>query len=252
MKIEFLGVGSCMPEYEQADTASLIVNGHILVDTGWHVVRNLLRSNVKPENITHIFFTHMHQDHYLGLAAFLFYLMNGFHTFGNLKIYGPEGVESIVENALLYGGRDVYYSDIPKPFVHTIASGECVCLDDVKISCVASRHAVDSRAYRMENPETGKSVVYTGDTEPFAALPDFARGSDVLIHEASFDIRQRPEHNPYRHSSCYDAANAAAAAGVKTLYMVHASTVSRESTIAEASKIFPDCRRPVEGDCIEL
>ena len=100
MKIEFLGVGSCMPEYEQADTASLIVNGHILVDKGWHVVRNLLRSNVKPENITHIFFTHMHQDHYLGLAAFLFYLMNGFHTFGNLKIYGPEGVESIVENAV--------------------------------------------------------------------------------------------------------------------------------------------------------
>ena len=43
MKTEFLSVGSCLPEFEQADTASLLVDGKIMVDTG---VVELIREGV--------------------------------------------------------------------------------------------------------------------------------------------------------------------------------------------------------------
>lgn len=248
MNVEFLGVGSCMPEYEQADTASLLVNRHILVDTGWHVIRNLLRTGVNPRDITALFFTHMHQDHYMSLAALLFYLMNGYHSFGSLEIYGPEDVGKYVDMALTYGGHEMYYSECGTPAVHALAAEQTVSLGDIQVSCIASKHAVPGRCYRFQDIAAGGSFVYSGDTAPFDALAEFARGSDVLIHEASFQTRETPADNPYCHSSAMDAAHAAAKAGVKTLYMVHAASASREATIAAAGEIFPDCRRPMEGD----
>ncbi len=44
--VEFLGAGSCLPDYEETDTASLLIDQHIMVDTGWNPVRNLLRAGV--------------------------------------------------------------------------------------------------------------------------------------------------------------------------------------------------------------
>ncbi len=63
MEITFLGVGSCMPVQEWDDTASLLIDRHIMIDTGWNPVRNLLRVGVNPNDVSHLFFTHMHQDH---------------------------------------------------------------------------------------------------------------------------------------------------------------------------------------------
>lgn len=248
MNVEFLGVGSCMPEYEQADTASLLIDRHILVDTGWHVIRNLLRTGVNPREITAIFFTHMHQDHYLSLTALLFYLMNGEHSFGALEIYGPEDLEQYVNMALTYAGYEKYYADCGRPKIHPLAAEETVSLGDIQVSCIPSRHAVAGRCYKFQDASTGGSFVYSGDTASFEGLAEFARGCDVLIHEASFDVRETPADNPYCHSSAMDAARTAAKAGVKTLYMVHASGASREATLDVAGKIFPDCRRPVERD----
>lgn len=252
MIVEFLGVGSCRPEFEQADTASLLVNRKIMIDTGWFALRNLMRTDALPQDLRALFFTHMHQDHYLALPQLLFYLMNEGIGFEQLTIYGPEGVEEIVAQALTFGGYEKYYSRFTRPKVRVLQSGETVTIDDVEVRCIASHHAVESRSYRVTDRATGGSFAFSGDTAPYAEFAEFARGCDVVIHEASFATRETPEDNPYCHSSCMDAARAAASVGAKTLYMVHASEASREETVAAAKKIFPDSRRPFTGDTFTL
>ena len=248
MLVEFLGVGTCMPDNAEEDTASFVVNKHIIVDTGWHVIRNLLRANIKPEAIDTIFFTHMHQDHYLSLTQYLFYLMNGFHTFGDLKIYGPENLEEYVDMALTYAGYEKYYLNCGHPAVIPLKDHDRIELSDVTVSCIPSHHAITGRCYRFTNADGHGSFTCSGDTAKFDELAEFAAGSNVLIHEASFGPNPAPADNSYCHSSAFDAANIAKLANVQTLYMVHSPIRNRAASVEVARRIFPDSRWPVEGE----
>ena len=252
MITEFLSVGSCLPDSEQADTASLLVEKKIVVDTGWFILRNLLRAGVKPQDVRALFFTHMHQDHYLGLPQLLFYLMNAGVGFDGLKIYGPEGVEEVVNQALTFGGYEKYYAHFARPEVHVMQDDEVVCVDDVEVRCIHSHHAIEGRSYRFTDKATGGCFAYSGDTAPYDEFAEFAKGCSVVIHEASFDVRETPKDNPYCHSSCMDAAHMALKAGAQKLYMVHASTESREATEIKARTIFANAHRPVNGDTFEF
>ena len=249
---EFLSVGSCLPDNADSDTASLLVEKKIVVDTGWFILRNLMRAGIQPEDVQALFFTHMHQDHYLGLPQLLFYLMNAGKGFDGLKIYGPEGVEDVVAQALTFGGYEKYYSHFPRPEVHVIQDDEVICVDGVEVRCIHSHHAIESRSYRFTDPATGGSFAYSGDTAPYDEFAEFARGCRVVIHEVSFGVRETPVNNPYCHSSCMDAARAAVAAGAKTLYMVHAREETREATEKKAATLIPDARRPRNGDTFEF
>lgn len=252
MKVEFLSVGSCMPEMEQADTVSLLLNGHIMVDTGWHAVRNLLRAGIDPKEIRTIFFTHMHQDHYLGLAQFLFYLMNGYHDFGTLCIYGPEDIEEIASLALRYAGYERHYADIPLPKIRQLPSTGKMDFDEIQVRWIPSHHAAPGRCYQFQGLNEKESVTYSGDTARFKEMVDFVHGSKILIHESSFGAHSAPTPNPYGHSSAMDAAKTALKAGVEKLYLVHCGKEGRRAAIEAAQEIFPNTSYPKENETFLL
>ncbi len=258
MIVEFLGTGSCLPDYEATDTASLLVDRHIMIDTGWNPVRNLLRAGVEPGQITHLFFTHMHQDHYLGLAQLLFYRITRYQRVDDLTVCGPEGLAEVVRRALLYSGFDEIVvggerrpvADEKPQVVELPANGE-YRTDDLHIRFMESHHTTPSRCYRFTDAE-GKSFVYTGDTAPLAQLPQFAAGCDALIHESAFAERSSKEWNLYCHSSAADAAEAASAAKAGSLYLVHMSACDREPAQRSAQTLFANVHSPKECDKILL
>ena len=167
-------------------------------------------------------------------------------------VAGVGTVEEIVAQALTFGGYEKHYSYYKRPEVHVMQDDEVVCVDGVEVRCIHSHHAIEGRSYRFTNPATGGSFAYSGDTAPYEEFGEFAKGCSVVIHEASFDVRDTPEDNPYCHSSCMDAARAAVAAGAKTLYMVHAREETREATEKKAATLIPDARRPYNGDAFEF
>ena len=255
MKIVFLGVGSCMPVYETDDTASLLIDNHIMIDTGWNPIRNLLKAGVNPNEITHLFFTHMHQDHYLGLAQLLFYIMNSRHSFEGLHIYGPEGMGEILDRALLFAGFDHHHAGtnreairLNKPESDQLPERGAMRINGIQLRFIPSRHAVPGRCYRVADAN-GNSMTYTGDTAVFGELVDFARGSDVLIHEAAFGANSSQNGNAYYHSSAVDAAVTAKQASVKILYLVHTPVDARKTALDSAETIFP-ARYPIENETV--
>ena len=77
-------------------------------------------------------------------------------------------------------------------------------------------------------------VVFSGDTAPIQALEDFARGADLLIHEAMLEaalpaLMERVGNGSDRlmahwlrsHTYAHDAAITATKAGVKRLALSH-------------------------------
>jgi len=247
----FLSADGWRPEGPESDTVSLLVNGKIMVDTGWHAVHNLLREAVAIESVHTLFLTHLHQDHRMGLPALLFYWLNTHHDVSPLTIYGPAGVEKIVDMALEFAGKSQDYAAAPGPKVKTIAPGDTLEIDGTKISVAESHHAVFGLMYRFEDAD-GHVMVYSGDTAPSEDTVRFAKGADVLIHEHSWGAVRPEGPNACGHSSAEDAARVSKAAGVKQLYIVHAHPESTEECLCRARAIFENTLRPTAGDRIDL
>jgi ribonuclease Z len=87
----------------------------------------------------------------------------------------------------------------------------------------------------------GRKITITGDTTPSAKLIEFAKKSDVLIHDATFDTSLAEKGNAYGHSTALQAAKIAQNAQVGILILTHVSPRYKDAKILEkeAQQLFP-------------
>ena len=93
----------------------------------------------------------------------------------------------------------------------------------------------------LGEPRAGRKVLITGDTAPSLAYLDLAQGAELLVHEATFCEEERERARETSHSTAREAAQVAAAAGVKLLALTHLSSRYFGPEIArEAREVFPE------------
>jgi ribonuclease Z len=98
----------------------------------------------------------------------------------------------------------------------------------------------------MGPPRAGRKICYTGDTRPIEdRIADIAGGADLLIHDATFDDRERERAEEVHHSTAGEAGAAAAALGARTLALVHLSP-----RYTSAAGHIEDARRHFSGEVI--
>ena len=89
-KLTILGSGSAIPTETNKPTAQLLnVNERFfLIDCGEGTQIQLRKYKINLQRINHVFISHLHGDHYLGLIG----LLSSFHLLGRKKpinIYAP-------------------------------------------------------------------------------------------------------------------------------------------------------------------
>lgn len=190
MQVTFLGTGSAMPTGDRFQTGLLVQNGdrRLLVDCGSGVLHRLTQTNPGYEGIEAVLLTHHHLDHLSDLMP----LMKARWLAGaeTLEIAGPTGTESLVDNLLevhdyMQGRLDLTLRDLaPEPF--TIAGFD--------IDSMETRHSMRCHAYRFSGAHG--DFVFSGDSEAFTGLADFADGATILAHDCSFpddiDVSNHP------------------------------------------------------------
>ena len=248
MKITIIGQSSCIPDAGR-ETASLLVEGRHLIDTGWSAVLKMREYGFDPCAVESVLITHFHQDHYLGLASLLFYIgLRGVRRDESrpLTIAGPaEHLERIVEAAGEYLQLDRFPELCVAKRLIPLTPGDTFECGGLRVETGASRHVSgrDRRepaiAYRIRDPLTGAHFVYTGDTHPHPPLAEFAQGAPLLIHDGA--------HTPAR-----EAAAVAKAAGVDRLVLIHCSGDRVEQVLREARDVFPDTSVAVEGRTLHV
>ncbi|RAP53249.1 MAG: ribonuclease Z [Methanosphaera sp. rholeuAM270] len=89
-------------------------------------------------------------------------------------------------------------------------------------------------------PREGVKLVYSGDTIPQEQMIYFARGVNVLIHEATFAKEYQEKAIENGHTIAEDAAHIAKNANVEQLILTHLSNryTSSKTLEDEAKKIF--------------
>ncbi len=117
-----------------------------------------------------------------------------------------------------------------------------------KTITLADGRTFDGRDF-CDPPQRGRSMVYCTDTVFCESAVELAQQADVLIHEATFSHQEADLAFARLHSTSTMAAQVAAFAQVKLLFLTHFSAryapgnpVQVEDLLAEAQAIFPNTR----------
>ncbi|WP_334183137.1 MBL fold metallo-hydrolase [Novosphingobium sp.] len=193
--------GGPVPTAERSEPANLLTIGErrILVDTGDGTVDQLARIGLDLGAVDTVFISHNHLDHTGGLAAVIgLRWMNQFP--GVLTVYGPVGTRAVVEGivaSLATPGSIGFGLGTPPPRpadsvrVVELAGGQALDLGQgASVKTAANSHfdhdgkpdpANVSLSYRFALGP--RSITYTGDTGPSAAVTTLAKGSDMFVTE---------------------------------------------------------------------
>ena len=120
--------------------------------------------------------------------------------------------------------------------VREYSAGARFTVGDMRISLHELRHSSPNCGIRIES--AAGCLAYTGDTGVTPELLPLAAGADLLLAEATLPMT---DHGPHGHLSATDAAQAAQAAGAKTLMLTHLPSADRAWLLArrdEAAQAF--------------
>ena len=229
--------GSSLP------TSNLIgLNGQLMVlDCGLGVTKGLIDQGIQLRNLSLIFISHLHSDHYLELGPLIHTAWTaGLKT--KVDIYGPAGIDDYWVGFLasMKADIDLRIEDEGRPDlrdlveIQVIDAGHVLEREGVSVSAIRTEHPplIDTFALSFKTNQT--HVVFSGDTARLEALEGFARGADLLIHEAMLESalpalmarigngsEKLMEHLLRSHTFAHDAAITAANAGAKRLVLSH-------------------------------
>ena len=251
------GGNTACVEVRCGNTLIILDGGSGLVPLGQSLMQELEGKSFNA----HLFLSHMHWDHVMGIPYFL----PVYKLPGKLTIYGVAGMDEILLS--LFKGADAG-EFFPVPLGKPVTD---VTFEDLKeetsagqatISYYYLNHPGLTVGFRVEYD--GKSLVYMTDNEPYRStnkelvrgdednsflaridreVIQFARNADLLIADASYSDEEYSEQSGSGHSSVGDALKIAMSANARHLILFHHHPLRTDDDI---DMLAEKCRQRVE------
>lgn len=154
LRIIFLGTGGSWPTVKRNVSSIALKRGSeiLLFDCGEGTQRQFQQSNLSYMQISKIFITHFHGDHFLGLPG-LIQTMQLNDRDRPLHLYGPEGMKELTDHLLTLGYFRPSYRIIP----HDLDPDDTIDFEDYSVHVLKAHHNVPSFAYCLqEHSRPGK------------------------------------------------------------------------------------------------
>ena len=154
LSIIFLGTGGSWPTVKRNVSSTAIKRNSevLLFDCGEGTQRQFQKSPLSYMQITKIFITHFHGDHFLGIPGLL-QTMQLNDRADPIHLYGPKGMNALTSQLIHLG----YFKPSYDVISHEVLDGDIIDCADYIIKVVRSSHNVPSVAYSLEeNMRPGK------------------------------------------------------------------------------------------------
>jgi phosphoribosyl 1,2-cyclic phosphodiesterase len=192
----------------------------------------------------HVFVSHLHWDHIMGLPFFTPAYIPG----NRVRFYGGHReLEAALRRQQDPPSFPVDFSYLRADieFVHLVP-GQRYDIAGMSVTTKLQRHAGDSYGFRFEGG--GRSVVYTTDSEHKLADPaetdgfvEFFRDADVVIFDAMYSLAEATSVKAdWGHSSNVVGVELCQLAGVRHLCLFHHEPANDDETIG---RVLSDARR---------
>jgi ribonuclease Z len=165
-----------------------------LFDAGYGFMARLVEAGRAMDDVTRVFLTHLHSDHVADLPALLLLPWAApSERDVPLEVWGPAGTGDMMRHLQQAFAVDIHLRrDVDE---RTPAKGIEVVARDIDEGVVYDRNGVKITAFLVDHGPVkpafgyrldygGRSVAISGDTRPSDNLVAFAKGVDVLVHEA--------------------------------------------------------------------
>ncbi|WP_420409420.1 MBL fold metallo-hydrolase [Hoeflea sp.] len=174
-------------------TASLLEIGgrRIVIDCGLGVSRALVEAGMALPSLDLVLITHLHSDHVLELGPLIHTAWtSGLKT--PVDVWGPKGTRNVWDGfvASLTYDIDLRIEDEGRPDIrdlvriHEFGEGRILEEEGLVIETLRVDHPPVTECYAFRISHDGRVIVFSSDTTYFPPLAEFARGADILVHEA--------------------------------------------------------------------
>lgn len=174
-------------------TSSLLVVGAhpYVIDCGLGVTRGFVEAGFALKDLGTILITHLHSDHVLELGA----LIHTAWTAGlahAIAVHGPVGTAELWQRFLGSMAYDIStrIADEGRPDldalvqVHEYPEGPAFADGRVTVSACRVSHPPVTECFALRFDFGGNIAVFSADTAFHPPLGTFAKGADILVHEA--------------------------------------------------------------------
>ncbi|HTD40988.1 MAG TPA: ribonuclease Z [Mucilaginibacter sp.] len=198
-EVTILGSSSATPIYNRNPSAQVLnINDRLyLVDCGEGTQQQMLRFDVKASRIDHIFISHLHGDHYLGLVG----LLSSMHLNGRtktLKLFGPSQLKEIIDLQLKYSDTILQY---PIDFIPTRADSAEVVLDttDIIVETIPLDHRIACTGFLFRQKKRLKKIIKEMIIElniPIDQYSAIKKGADYIAPDGKVYKNSEITNNP--------------------------------------------------------
>lgn len=281
--VRYGGNTTCV-EFQVGQHPLIMDAGTGMINLGYDLVRRARRDGYTAPIVATILLTHTHHDHTQGFPFFA-----PAHIGSSiLHILGPNtferGLEEALNHTMMPPNFPLTLHEMPSlKIVRTLLGNEVLLLDQQQ----GSLRIYDGHHDRIESPSEkvvririfksyahprngvhvyrvewrDKAVVFASDTEGYRntdrRLAEFARGADLLIHDAQYQNEDYiTKKQGWGHSTPEIACEVARLAGVGQLVLFHHEPTHNDEQLVQmeqaAQRLFPNTMAAYEGLEIKL
>ncbi|CDW58660.1 zinc phosphodiesterase ELAC protein 2 [Trichuris trichiura] len=241
--LTFLGTSSAAP-VRTRNVSGLLVHltkdCSLLCDCGESTFQQICTLYDKSQalavlrSIKFIFISHMHADHFFGLATLLLqrklaFTRNGF-PYEPVFLMCPQSLPSIMVLFKPYvGNLGELYRHIYTHRRKVMGASSLTNLQDAldalrlkRLQCVPVIHPMGAHGLVITTDQE-RTIVYSGDTRPCQELISAGQGADLLIHEATMEDNLNEEACIKKHCTISEAIGVGQSMGARFTLLTHFS-----------------------------
>ena len=194
MKMHILGCGDAFGSGGRNQSGYLVEADDklFLLDCGPTTLLAMKRAGFDPQRLDAILLSHLHGDHFGGIAFFFLEYLYLQPRREPLAIAGPPGTEAKVRTLfqLMYGSAADEKEIPPARFV-VLQPDEPANVNGIAVAPFRVPHQSDAISLGLKVGYGGKQILFSGDSLWTESFVDLAHGVDLFLCECSF-YRQQP------------------------------------------------------------